>query len=107
MIRSFSYAAYAGLFNHAHRQPGDFIRLISYARSWERKTSAVFLASYVERAGSSSFLPAQDGFERLLELFVMEKMFYELRYELNNRPAWVRVPLQGILDMIEGTPAPS
>ena len=32
----------------------------------------------------------------LLELFELEKALYELRYELDNRPAWVRMPLQGI-----------
>ena len=29
------------------------------------------------------------------------KALYELRYELNSRPDWVNVPLQGILDLVE------
>ena len=33
-------------------------------------------------------------------LFVLEKAFYELNYELNNRPDWVRIPLAAILDVI-------
>ena len=28
----------------------------------------------------------------LLELFLLEKALYELAYELDNRPDWVRVP---------------
>jgi len=33
----------------------------------------------------------------LLNLFVLEKALYELRYELTSRPAWTRIPLRGIL----------
>jgi maltose alpha-D-glucosyltransferase/alpha-amylase len=30
----------------------------------------------------------------------LDKAFYELRYELNNRPDWVRIPIQGILKLV-------
>ena len=33
----------------------------------------------------------------LIELFELEKALYELRYEAGNRPAWINVPLQGVL----------
>jgi maltose alpha-D-glucosyltransferase/alpha-amylase len=102
MMRSFSYAAYAALFNHAARRPAEFTRLQDCARLWERRTSAAFLLNYVETAKGSRFLPSEpEKLERLLKLFVMEKTFYELRYELNNRPAWVRVPLKNLLDTAE------
>jgi maltose alpha-D-glucosyltransferase/alpha-amylase len=29
----------------------------------------------------------------------MEKALYELVYELNNRPAWVSIPVSGILSL--------
>ena len=38
-----------------------------------------------------------EAFEQLLEIYVLDKALYELMYELNNRPAWVRIPLAGIL----------
>jgi predicted trehalose synthase len=34
--------------------------------------------------------------QHLLELFVLEKAFYEMSYELANRPSWLRIPLEGI-----------
>ena len=37
----------------------------------------------------------------LMKLFELEKVLYELRYELNNRPDWIQVPLSGILAMLE------
>jgi maltose alpha-D-glucosyltransferase/alpha-amylase len=36
-----------------------------------------------------------------LEAYLLEKTVYELRYELNNRPAWVRIPLQGMRHLWE------
>ncbi len=38
-------------------------------------------------------------FNILLAVFLLDKALYELSYELNNRPAWVRVPLMGILSL--------
>jgi predicted trehalose synthase len=35
-----------------------------------------------------------------LDAHLLEKAIYELGYELNNRPDWIRIPLQGILDLI-------
>jgi len=40
----------------------------------------------------------------LLDAFVLEKAVYELNYELNNRPDWVRIPLRGILQLLEIAP---
>jgi maltose alpha-D-glucosyltransferase/alpha-amylase len=100
MMRSFSYAACAGLFNHTYRRPAEFTRLLDCARYWERETASAFLAVYLETAKGAGFLPPDpEKLDLLLKLFVMEKTFYELRYELNNRPQWVRVPLQSIVDM--------
>ncbi|HEY9515256.1 MAG TPA: hypothetical protein VIQ74_06195, partial [Gemmatimonadaceae bacterium] len=55
------------------------------AAHWERDARAAFLAAYGAEADSP-----------LIDLFEMEKMFYELEYELNNRPDWVWVPLRAI-----------
>ena len=38
---------------------------------------------------------------RLLAVFELEKAVYELRYELDNRPEWVSIPVAGILRMLE------
>ena len=36
----------------------------------------------------------------LIELFTLEKALYEIRYELDNRPDWVGIPIGGILDLL-------
>lgn len=101
MIRSYHYAAYAGLFSWTHDRPDDFPRLEPWAGGWYRVIAAAFLHEYLRTAGEARFLP-QDHHElaRLLEAFLLEKAFYELSYELGNRPDWVRIPLHGVLDLL-------
>jgi maltose alpha-D-glucosyltransferase/alpha-amylase len=104
MLRSFHYAAYAALFAHTSARPGEFDRLEQWARAWRIWTSASFLKGYLKTAGDAPFLPA-DPVQRasLLDLFLLDKAFYELNYELNNRPDWIRIPLSGILELLPPT----
>jgi len=101
MLRSFSYAAYAGLFAHTATRPGERERLEPWARFWQTWTAAMFVRSYLQIAESSTLLPSRDTLGHLLEAFMLEKALYELEYELNNRPDWVRIPLWGILGHLE------
>jgi maltose alpha-D-glucosyltransferase/alpha-amylase len=101
MIRSFGYAAFAGLSHHCSRRPGEYARFLDFGRAWEKQMTLVFLTAYRNTAKDAAFLPSDSGqFDALLNIFLMEKAFYELRYELNNRPAWVRIPIQGLYDLI-------
>jgi maltose alpha-D-glucosyltransferase/alpha-amylase len=66
--------------------------------------SVVFLQNYLEAGRSGGFLPAsKQELKNLLDLYLLQKAIYELNYELNNRPAWVGVPLRGILDILQPT----
>jgi maltose alpha-D-glucosyltransferase / alpha-amylase len=100
MLRSFSYAAYSGLMRVLTRRPGDAEKLEPWARMWEQSVCSSFLHSYrltMNAAGSMLVPMGAEAFEQLLEIYVLDKALYELMYELNNRPAWVRIPLAGIL----------
>jgi len=106
MLRSFSYAAYAGLFMATANRPDDFARLEPWARLWEHWCSAAFLRSYLEAARGASFLPpGRPELERLLAIFTLDKALYEALYELNNRPEWLRIPLWGMMPLVEEPPA--
>ncbi|TMC86160.1 MAG: hypothetical protein E6J06_01615 [Chloroflexi bacterium] len=98
MLRSFSYASQAALRSQeAAKLPG----LQAWARFWVDSVSAVFLKSYLATAGNASWVPQnQDDLELQLTTMLLEKALYELRYELNLRPDWVRIPLRGILDLV-------
>jgi len=108
MLRSFSYAAYAGLFMATVHHPDDFERLEPWARLWEFWCSAAFLRTYLEVAKGASFLPAgRTELEALLETFALDKALYESLYELNNRPDWLRIPLWGMLPLVAAPDGPA
>ena len=100
MLRSLGYSAYAGLMSHTARRPEDWESLERWARLWERSTAAEFLRAYRTTAQGAPFLPPADTtFRRLLGMHLLHKALNELSYELSNRPAWVRIPLMGILSL--------
>jgi maltose alpha-D-glucosyltransferase/alpha-amylase len=108
MIRSFSYAAYAGLFVHTtarRAERSEFDRVEPWARIWQSTAASAFLRAYFATAAGALFIPAVEGQrDALLQFFVLDKALYELDYELNNRPEWVRIPLQGIFDLLSAAP---
>jgi maltose alpha-D-glucosyltransferase / alpha-amylase len=100
MLRSFSYAAHVTLMNYTARRPEDLARLGPWARLWERSAAGAFFRAYRETAGGASYPPADPAdFRQLLRAHLVDKVLSELLYELNNRPAWVRIPLEGILSL--------
>jgi len=97
MIRSFHYASRAAL----EGAPKGAER---WARAWYRWASAAFLRAYL-LAAADGVLPRDPAELRgLLELHLAEKAVYELAYELNHRPGWVGLPLEGLRDLL-GEPA--
>jgi maltose alpha-D-glucosyltransferase/alpha-amylase len=100
MVRSFSYAAFVALTKYTTRRPEDFAQLESWARLWEASVSGEFLRAYREAIGDSPIIPAaREEFDALLQIYILDKALYELVYELDNRPAWIRIPLHGILSL--------
>ena len=96
MLRSFNYAQAAALQRASAERPEDYERLQPLARRWETETRGAFLQAYQEAtAGGVLFRDFADMLG-LIALFELEKAFYEVRYELDNRPDWVDIPLLGI-----------
>jgi maltose alpha-D-glucosyltransferase/alpha-amylase len=108
MIRSFHYAALSALRQGGVR-PEDTKELEPWARFWYVWVSVAFLQSYLNAVAEARWLPSSsEELNSLLNFFLLEKAVYELRYEMNNRPDWVGVPLQGLQDLLvqgEGTRA--
>jgi maltose alpha-D-glucosyltransferase / alpha-amylase len=101
MLRSFHYAAYHAIYSRDIR-PEDILAVEQWANFWQIWVSAVYLKTYLELAGTADFLPKNpQEMQILLSAFCLEKAIYELRYELNNRPEWVNIPLLGILQLLE------
>lgn len=97
MLRSFAYAASSAALTAGAEPPPD----------WEERARAEFLAGYMPALEGTGLLPpGEEAVERLLSVFELEKAVYELRYELDNRPDWVQIPVAGIARLL-ATPAPN
>ncbi|MBN2187757.1 MAG: maltose alpha-D-glucosyltransferase [Dehalococcoidia bacterium] len=105
MIRSLHYAAHSALLRQApqaQRPEDDWPLLQHWAQYWYVWVSVAFLASYLDVISPVGLLPEDPEHLRiLLDAYILEKAIYEIGYELNNRPDWVKVPLQGILQLME------
>ncbi len=103
MIRSFSYAAHSAAGRFAEKQSqqgtaGGSSSIESWSRHWEAAAASEFLSAYRSAiAARPSLLPGRETARELLSAYVIEKALYELMYELNNRPNWLRIPIDGIL----------
>jgi trehalose synthase-fused probable maltokinase len=90
MLRSFAYAASAASLERGAEPP----------EGWEDRARDAFLDGYLAEV-DPALIPSAGGLERLLSVFELEKAVYELRYELDNRPDWVRIPVAGILRLLD------
>jgi maltokinase len=91
MLRSFSYVV-AG---------ARLLRGVEVSDDWQDRARAVFLEGYFSRVEPSLLPPGEAPTRQLLAVFELEKAVYELRYELNNRPDWVAIPVAGIVRLLE------
>jgi len=113
MLRSFAYAAHVALAAAAPEltdERGRAERLADWAARWEDGVGTAFLEGYLgeTRDRGAPFLPSDpDRLKAVLRVFELDKAVYELDYELNHRPAWVRVPLEGLRRTLIAAPEPT
>jgi trehalose synthase-fused probable maltokinase len=91
MLRSFAYAVSAV----------EILRGAAAPEGWEARARDEFLAGYLETVDNTLLPVGEAATERLLTVFELEKAVYELRYELNNRPDWIHIPVAGIMRMLD------
>lgn len=90
MLRSLHYAAHAA-------RPDDSASVQIWAEAWTRLAERTFLDAWREATRGASCRPAQEAdLDFLLRAFLLEKAIYEVRYEMNNRPAWLHIPWSGL-----------
>ena len=105
MSRSFDYAAYAGLYQHVERgslPPENLATFEPWARFWNHVVGREFVRAYLEGLGAvRGAAGSAEHRQVMLQAYVLNKAMYELGYELNNRPDWLKIPFQGILQLME------
>jgi len=93
MLRSFAYVTSAVELQRGERAPEDF----------ELRARECFLTEYFEQIDPTLLPSGEAQVANLLSIFELEKAIYELRYELDNRPDWVQIPVAGIRRLLEET----
>jgi len=101
MLRSFDYARWSALRRAVHGAE-DEARCAPIAGAWLADARAAFLDGYAQAAAGAGLFASLEAAQDLLRLFEIEKALYELRYELDNRPAWAGIPLYGLHTLAEG-----
>ncbi|MCE2563558.1 maltose alpha-D-glucosyltransferase [Komagataeibacter sp. FNDCF1] len=72
-------------------------RASAYLAAFEHEAGSTFLAGWAEGMGDAiTAIGTADARAALLQLFLMEKAAYEIRYEAANRPAWIVTPMAGL-----------
>ena len=100
MLRSFDYAAQTAAARHRTSFGGSAERALERIEEWRTTASDAFLTAYRDQMQGAPNMPAEPLAGALLDLFLLQKAVYEAGYELGNRPAWIGIPLAGILDLL-------
>lgn len=101
IVRSFHYAVSAKLFFSQETATADARRLQKAADRWYNLISDTFWLTYYETIGKDNQLYASKAeINFLFLLHLLEKAIYEIGYELNGRPDWLKIPLKGIEQVI-------
>jgi maltose alpha-D-glucosyltransferase/alpha-amylase len=101
LIRSIDYSATAALERALKVAPDEHGRLGAALSEWRDRSAAAFLAAYREIVADTPLWPADPiAAERMLNFFLLEKLFSEIDHELAHRPDWLRVPLTGAMRIL-------
>jgi trehalose synthase-fused probable maltokinase len=97
MIRSFHYAVCAKLYFSEETQNINPERLQKAADRWYKLITDAYIDAYMQAIGDiKGIFNTRAELNFLLQLHLLEKAVYELGYELNGRPQWIKIPLKGI-----------
>jgi maltose alpha-D-glucosyltransferase / alpha-amylase len=101
MLRSFDYAVWTALRRIMTRFPDALRDPTSMARQWSNRLASDFMKEYDRTVAGAANQPTDPESRRqLLELFLLQKVFYEINYEASNRPDWLAIPIRGALDLL-------
>ncbi len=108
LIRSIDYSATAALERAEKIAPDENGKLAAALTGWRDRAIDAFVEAYRETMTDKRLWPADaKAADDMLKFFLIEKAFYEIEYELAHRPDWLRVPLAGLLRILNGEPQES
>jgi maltose alpha-D-glucosyltransferase/alpha-amylase len=97
LLRSFHYASAAAAPGRSAASPQTGERRTTLLERFRRDASSAFLEAYREvlQSAPTPWIGEQAE-QSMLDLFLLEKAAYEIRYEAANRPTWLPLPVIGL-----------
>ena len=82
--------------------PEEHARLIQSVRRWSGLLTETYLDAYRSAVKDSALWPQDPkAADDLLAFFLLEKAFYEIEYEISNRPTWTAIPVEATVRILE------
>jgi maltose alpha-D-glucosyltransferase / alpha-amylase len=104
LIRSIDYSVIAAFERAPRGAPDEQGKLAAALGEWRDRATDAFLTAYRESMTSARLWPADpQPVNAMLDFFLLEKAVYEIEYELAHRPEWLRIPVAGLLRMLESS----
>jgi maltose alpha-D-glucosyltransferase/alpha-amylase len=102
MIRSIDYSVTAALDRALKVASDEQGKLAAALIQWRDRATDSFLTSYRETVTNARLWPADlHATDAMVNFFLLEKAVREIEYELTHRPEWLRLPLVGLLRLLE------
>ena len=93
MLNSFHKVAYSALLQN---EPSGRL-----AEHWFHNFGQIFIANYIEHVTGEKFIPVKDDFNMLLEVYMIDKYFYDISWEMSNaNKKKAIIPVRGILKVM-------
>ncbi|MFN3656600.1 MAG: maltose alpha-D-glucosyltransferase [Pseudolabrys sp.] len=108
-LRSIDYAVTTAIDRERNLEPEERSVLTNHIRAWGARLTAAYWECYSETIAGTALWPTDESqTAALLDVFLLEKSFYEIEYELTNRPSWLHIPLEATLRLLDqrGATAP-
>ena len=106
LIRSIDYSTTAALDRALKVAPDYCGKVRSGLVEWRDRSTAALLAAYRQVVTKTRLWPADpQAADQMLDFFLLEKVLYEIEYELAHRPDWLRVPITGMLRILSQRPS--
>lgn len=99
MLRSFNYATNTCLYELPGIDEEELANLKNWADTWEKLVSEAFLNGYFDIMKDQ--IEDMDSFQKILTAYQIDKAIYELDYEINNRPDWLKIPVEYLKSVVE------
>lgn len=99
MLRSFNYASCTCLYELPGVDDEELQNLKNWAKIWEKLVTSAFLDGYLSVMDDE--FEDKEVFNRVLRAYKIDKAIYELDYEINNRPDWLKIPVEYLKSVVD------